>query len=152
VPPGTAAAARIRRRTQRFRRAVKAVRRRASGDAVHALRIEGKKLRYTLEFFAPLLPVVASETVLALAEFQDRLGAYQDVRVAGQLASQLRAEVREPADGDYLYVLGLLAGAGSEAERAAAQAARDALDALGRRPTRELIEAAAELEREEAHT
>jgi CHAD domain-containing protein len=52
----------------------------ASGndDDLHALRIEAKRLRYNLEFAAPVLGDAAREPLALLALAQDRLGALAD--------------------------------------------------------------------------
>ncbi len=51
-----------------------------SGDAeaLHALRIAEKRLRYNLEFFAPLLATEADHALEMLTELQDCLGAIAD--------------------------------------------------------------------------
>ena len=49
---------------------------------LHALRIEGKRLRYTLEFFAEVLGAERREILRALKALQDHLGALNDARVA----------------------------------------------------------------------
>jgi len=50
-------------------------------DTVHALRIEGKRLRYLLEFFAEPLGVDLSDTIEALVALQDHIGELHDVDV-----------------------------------------------------------------------
>ncbi|NTV09596.1 MAG: CHAD domain-containing protein, partial [Zoogloea sp.] len=52
-------------------------------DALHALRIALKRLRYSLEFLAPLLPPRATQRYRTeLAAAQDGLGYANDVSVA----------------------------------------------------------------------
>ncbi len=49
---------------------------------LHALRIESKRLRYTLEFFAEVLGPERAVILQALKGLQDHLGALNDARVA----------------------------------------------------------------------
>jgi triphosphatase len=51
-------------------------------DSYHALRIEGKKLRYALEFFTPVYGQPAGDFAKRLAALQDVLGLHQDAYVA----------------------------------------------------------------------
>ncbi|MCU0519477.1 MAG: CHAD domain-containing protein [Anaerolineae bacterium] len=48
----------------------------------HALRIDVKRLRYTLEFFRDILGSTAREAIAAMEGLQDFFGALQDARVA----------------------------------------------------------------------
>lgn len=64
----------------------------ATEDALHALRIEIKRLRYTLEAFADVLGPEAATAIDATKAMQDHLGDLQDARVAvGMLAEYLAA-------------------------------------------------------------
>ncbi len=58
--------------------------------AYHALRIDVKRLRYTLEFFRDILGPTAREAITAMQALQDFFGDLQDARVA---ASHLRAVI-----------------------------------------------------------
>jgi CHAD domain-containing protein len=49
-----------------------------SDGALHQARIAGKRLRYTLELFAPALGPRADELLVQLADLQDHLGQIQD--------------------------------------------------------------------------
>ncbi len=77
--------------------------------ALHALRIDGKRLRYTLEFFREVLPRQSDELIARVTELQDHLGLLNDADVASHLtrtflvsqASRLPAGSRE-AIGHYL--------------------------------------------------
>lgn len=53
----------------------------ASIETIHALRIEGKRLRYLLEFFAEALGPGLSDTIEALVILQDHIGDLHDVDV-----------------------------------------------------------------------
>ena len=50
-------------------------------ETVHALRIEGKRLRYLLEFFAEALGTDLSDAIEALVALQDHIGELHDVDV-----------------------------------------------------------------------
>jgi len=54
----------------------------ADVPALHALRIDGKRLRYTLEFFREVLPSSADLLVARVTEMQDHLGLLNDADVA----------------------------------------------------------------------
>jgi CHAD domain-containing protein len=77
--------------------------------ALHALRIDGKRLRYTLEFFREVLPRQSDELIARVTELQDHLGLLNDADVASHLtrtflvgqASRLPVGSRE-AIGHYL--------------------------------------------------
>ncbi len=54
----------------------------ATLDALHMLRIEGKQLRYSLEFFSEVLGSDVQAAIEAVKALQDHLGDLQDARVA----------------------------------------------------------------------
>jgi CHAD domain-containing protein len=54
----------------------------ADVPTLHALRIESKRLRYTLEYFAEALPVTSRTLIAAVTEMQDHLGLLNDAHVA----------------------------------------------------------------------
>lgn len=81
----------------RYRRVRKAGDDLASGslpEAYHALRIQCKRLRYAVEFMAPLYGDPARELARHVAALQDLLGLHQDAQVA---MAQLRALSRTHA-------------------------------------------------------
>ncbi len=49
---------------------------------LHALRIESKRLRYTLEYFSEVLPVSSRKLIVQVTEMQDHLGLMNDADVA----------------------------------------------------------------------
>jgi triphosphatase len=53
-------------------------------EALHALRIAGKQLRYTLEFFAPYYADHLEDAAHAARTLQDALGKYQDANLSRQ--------------------------------------------------------------------
>lgn len=81
-----------RRRLQRLYRRLQALGAAARIDdpaSLHALRIGLKRLRYAIEFFAPLYPQrPLRRTLRLLTELQDGLGALNDLARAGQLLGQ----------------------------------------------------------------
>ncbi|MBY0578968.1 MAG: CHAD domain-containing protein [Burkholderiales bacterium] len=57
---------------------------------LHALRIDGKKLRYAAEFFSPLYSARAASAFLAvMASLQDALGAINDAATTNHLLEEL---------------------------------------------------------------
>jgi len=59
----------------------------ASYAQLHALRIEFKRLRYTLEFFKEVLGIEAQDIVNEIKKLQDHLGELNDANVACQIIS-----------------------------------------------------------------
>jgi len=53
----------------------------ASLETIHALRIEGKRLRYLLEFFAEALDPAAGEAIEMMVALQDHIGELHDTDV-----------------------------------------------------------------------
>jgi CHAD domain-containing protein len=60
----------------------------ATIDQLHALRIEFKKLRYTLEFFSEVLGEENKELINGIKQLQDHLGDLNDADVACSILSQ----------------------------------------------------------------
>jgi CHAD domain-containing protein len=131
-PVGTLGAAAVRKRARQFRRAIKACQRTDDPEAVHQLRIVGKKLRYTGEFFKPLFSAKFTRGIKRLSAFQDELGLFQDSCVAGELAQRLRDEAIARGEGpSYLHVLGLLIGSSLVGAQFGQLKAELALEKLG---------------------
>ena len=57
----------------------------ASLERLHMLRIQGKELRYTLYFFAPVLGPEIASVEASLENMQDHLGALQDANIGLRL-------------------------------------------------------------------
>lgn len=111
---GLLAARAVRKRARKFAAAADAARSSSDVEDVHQLRIAAKKLRYTGELVRPIVSDGFSRRLKRLSRFQDALGYINDVAVTAELARSLRAEAAgELDDGDYLYVLGELAGYGA---------------------------------------
>lgn len=68
-------------------------------DALHRCRIEGKKLRYTLEFYESVFGEPARTRLKLLREIQDRLGAIHDRADLGARLHELAAAARRLEDG-----------------------------------------------------
>jgi CHAD domain-containing protein len=65
-------------------------------SALHALRIECKKLRYLLEFFISLFPREIMKKIIAgLKGLQDNLGSYQDLHVQQEMLPELLKQMKE---------------------------------------------------------
>lgn len=109
----------LRKRLRRVRRAGRGFKH-LPPEALHALRKDGKRLRYAAETFAPLFPGAASRRFLKrLRVVQGALGELQDAVVARDLLARLGAAGRGYAGG---LAVGLAEGRG-EALRAEARAA-----------------------------
>lgn len=63
----------------------------ASLAQLHKLRIQSKELRYTLEFFEPVLGSTAAEVIATVKQLQEHLGELNDARVALDLLGQTPA-------------------------------------------------------------
>lgn len=106
---------------------------------LHRLRIDAKKLRYLLEFFASLYPDdEAGARVKELKGLQDILGGFNDMHVQSEhlaeLAEQLRAE---PAVGaGCLLALGRLSAALEARQEGFRLAFHDAFAAFASKPVR----------------
>ncbi|NIM61072.1 MAG: CHAD domain-containing protein [Acidobacteria bacterium] len=96
------AAARIRSRYDRMIRSGRKIDAREDTEALHRLRIEGKKLRYLLEFFRDEFPPeTVSPVISTLKNLQDHLGRFNDLQVQQEsveaLIERLRAMESTPA-------------------------------------------------------
>ncbi len=95
----------LAKREKRVRRAGKSL---AVSDlpALHALRIEAKKLRYATEFFQALLPRKAVKAGIAnAADLQEILGRVNDAAVTGALLAALSQD-----DADLSHGTGIVLG------------------------------------------
>jgi CHAD domain-containing protein len=93
LPAARAAIARRYARLRSFGASVDAL----DDAALHRARVQSKRLRYVLEFFAHPLGEAADDAVLAIERLQDALGAHHD---AGVLLSMLGAQARAIPAGD----------------------------------------------------
>jgi inorganic triphosphatase YgiF len=68
-------------------------------EELHRLRIAGKKLRYTAEFFRSLYPKKqATKFIQALSDVQDHLGSLNDAAVSRQLLVSLESRIANTND------------------------------------------------------
>jgi inorganic triphosphatase YgiF len=98
------AADELQRRRKKLRKKGKKLRRLDAAER-HALRIRAKKLRYAMEFFAAAFPRKKSakrrkQALSALKDFQDSLGALNDVATREKLAADVALKVNGAANGE----------------------------------------------------
>ncbi len=86
-------AARVQRAYRRLRRHARRLGPQAPPEGLHQLRIDAKKLRYLLEFFAPLLGRPAAALIRQLKELQDALGIFNDLAVQQRRLAEALGEV-----------------------------------------------------------
>jgi CHAD domain-containing protein len=92
---------RLRKRAKRVHRAGPAER--------HEARVAAKKLRYAVEFFAPLFPGKRADTyVTAISKLQSALGRLNDLEVASKLTDELAP--RESVDVGAAHAGGVVRG------------------------------------------
>ena len=81
-PVGSMAAERLQKRFRRIRKLQKSITAETPDSAIHALRIECKKMRYLLDSFGRLFPTDSALPLgKSLARVQNRLGRYNDTSV-----------------------------------------------------------------------
>ena len=78
-----------------------------SAEALHELRLDGKRLRYAAEVFAPVFGAKAGRRFLRrVAALQEGLGLANDAAVARGLAAKLA----KPGDGGRAWAVGVVEG------------------------------------------
>ena len=130
--PARAFAANILER--RHRRMSRAMQNLATIDdaARHRARIETKKFRYALEFFASLFDVKKVQRVAGVAaQLQEALGNLNDIAVA---RATLQAEAVKSGDPAFLWSAGLIAGWHAARKTGAMQNAQKSWDVLRKLP------------------
>lgn len=81
---------------RRLKREAAAIGRDSPPEALHALRITAKKLRYLLEFFRELYPAAKIDRLVrALKKLQDALGRFQDCTVQSARIADFAREMAE---------------------------------------------------------
>ena len=78
-------------------------------SVLHALRIECKRLRYTLEFFGEVLSPRAGEVIEAVIRLQDHLGDLNDADVANAMLSDFLFAPRAHGERDRMIAPGVVA-------------------------------------------
>ncbi|MCP2262217.1 CHAD domain-containing protein [Streptoalloteichus tenebrarius] len=86
----------IRREYRALRDSVRRAHKDPTDQRLHAIRVRGKRLRYTLELAEPALGKRGRRVLRALREMQDVLGEHQDAHVAEERVRALLT----PRDGD----------------------------------------------------
>lgn len=77
-------------------------------EQLHALRIRGKRLRYTAELGAELFGKRTTKLLKAAKQFQDVLGRHQDACVAEERVRGLLADLGDSAGDEVVFVAGRL--------------------------------------------
>ncbi len=116
----------VMRRVERCERALARLHDDGTAPRAHALRIEIKNLRYTLEFVGAALDWDLADVERELSALQDELGALQDAVQTGRLAAELWELPPRPASATSL-ALGILVGRGRALETAALPVATRAI-------------------------
>jgi CHAD domain-containing protein len=100
VPLRKFAAARVRASERSLAKRMKRARRakRSNYPAFHNVRKAGKKVRYLLEFFEPVLKGVHKRTLKRLKQIQKRFGTLNDIVASEQLLRDNSALLSESAD------------------------------------------------------
>jgi CHAD domain-containing protein len=109
VPIVAAAPALIASRAKRVAKQGAKIKRGSPPERYHALRIACKRMRYALEFHAPLYGAAGRRVVRRLVRLQDLLGEHQDACVALGWIGRLVAEGSERLPDRASFVLGRLA-------------------------------------------
>jgi CHAD domain-containing protein len=108
----------VRAEYQSLRRSVKRAGKNPPNAVLHALRIKGKRLRYTGELAEPALGRPVRRVLEATAGLQEVLGDHQDACVAQE---RIRGLVDGLAGGPNAALLGFVAGRMTEREHARAE-------------------------------
>jgi CHAD domain-containing protein len=88
---------RLRRRSRRFGEALRAVGTLYAIDTLHALRIAGKKLRYTLELAQQAAGAPVAQDLAALERLQDLLGRIRDLQILQEQVHVVAADAAHDA-------------------------------------------------------
>jgi len=120
----------------------RAIGRHAPRESYHELRIQGKKLRYLLEFMASLYPAEElTAAIKALKKLQNVLGEFQDAVVQSQAIRRYGGEMAETGIGspETLMAMGMVAETIVQREQVALAAFREAFDRFSRKANRTLF-------------
>ncbi|MGQ0842467.1 CHAD domain-containing protein [Actinokineospora sp.] len=98
----------VRKPHRKLMKAVAALGEDPPDDNLHALRIQGKRLRYAAELAAPGAKKAIKELVKATKSFQDTLGDHQDAVLAEETIRRLVNELGDGATIDVVFVAGRL--------------------------------------------
>ena len=90
----------IRKQFAKLLRAIQSLDKASSDEEVHKVRIQGKKLRYALEFFRSLYPLKKMERLIKdLKQLQDCLGHWNDLSVQEEMLAQYLSQIGPDVEG-----------------------------------------------------
>lgn len=139
-PVGLMASARLQKRFQRIRKLQKSITSETPDSAIHALRIECKKMRYLLDSFGRLFPAdCALPIAKSLARVQNRLGRYNDTSVQQDHFLERAHGCLETGDCRMALALGGLIGSLHHEHAALRKKVVEALAAFCNREHRALV-------------
>ena len=98
----------VEKRYRRLRRRGDAITPASPPADYHALRIDGKRLRYALEFLSPLYGSPAANFARRVTGLQDVLGLHQDAEVAVTMLESLASNARPRLGAATLLAIGAL--------------------------------------------
>ena len=98
----------ILRRYRRFEADARALRRDSPHVQFHALRIRGKRLRYSLEFFVDLFGRSGARALTSLRTLQDLLGELQDLATTDLRLRDMVRDLPSELPADTLVMIGRL--------------------------------------------
>ncbi len=99
----------IEARFRRFRKRADRIGPDSPASAYHRLRIDTKRLRYSLEFFAGLYPDRTQRLIRRLVALQDVLGLHQDADISGRRLRRLAVEHGTELPADTIFAMGEIA-------------------------------------------
>jgi CHAD domain-containing protein len=99
----------IEKRYRRLRKQAAAIGPGSPPEAYHLLRIDGKKLRYALEFLGPIYGRVAIDFAARVTALQDVLGLHQDAYVAIEMLEGMAAAQGRRLSSATLLTMGAIA-------------------------------------------
>ena len=110
VPIASAVSSRVARRHRKIAKLARELGAEPADAQLHAIRIQCKKLRYLLEFFAAAVPPAAAILEHPLRRLQNRLGAFNDAAVQREFLLDLWQHAGPELSNDRAVALGTLAG------------------------------------------
>ncbi len=99
----------VLRRHRKFQRGADRLGRRTADAEFHAVRIDGKKLRYALEFVSPLYGKAAQQFIQDLTDVQDLLGRHQDSVIAIDHLREICVDAAEVLSAQTIFAMGRVA-------------------------------------------
>jgi CHAD domain-containing protein len=99
----------IEKRYRRVRKQAAAIVPGTPPDAYHQLRIDGKKLRYALEFVGPIYGKPALDFAQGVTALQDVLGLHQDAYVAIDLLQEVARTQSRRLSSETMLAMGAIA-------------------------------------------